>query len=56
VGLSVPVIGLGIATSYAPARDAMLVFAALVVVAIALSVRAVIRNAELTTEAFRSSK
>jgi MFS family permease len=56
VGLSVPVIGLGIATSYAPARDAMLVFAALVAVAIALSVRAVIRNAELTTEAFRSSK
>jgi hypothetical protein len=46
VGLSVPVIGLGIATSYAPARDVMLVFAALVAVAIALSVRAVIRNAE----------
>jgi hypothetical protein len=56
VGLSVPVIGLGIATSYAPARDVMLVFAALVAVAIALSVRAVIRNAELTTEAFSSSR
>ncbi len=56
VGLSVPVIGLGIATSYAPARDAMLAFAALVAVSIAFSVRAVIRNAELTTEAFRSSK
>src|SRR6202035_1463337 len=46
VGLSVPVIALGIATSYAPARDVMLVFAALVAVAIALSVRAVIRNAD----------
>jgi len=46
VGLSVPVIGLGIATSYAPARDVMLVFAALVTVAIAFSVRAVIRHAE----------
>jgi hypothetical protein len=45
VGLSVPVIALGIATSYAPARDVMLVFAAFVAVAIALSVRAVIRNA-----------
>jgi MFS family permease len=56
VGLSVPVIALGIATSYAPARDVMLVFAALVAVAIALSVRAVIRNAELTTEAFSSSR
>jgi MFS family permease len=56
VGLSVPVIALGIATSYAPARDVMLVFAALVAVAIALSVRAVIRNAEFTTEAFSSSR
>lgn len=56
VGLSVPVIALGIATSYAPARDVMLVFAALVAVAIALSVRAVIRNAELTAEAFSSSR
>ena len=56
VGLSVPVIALGIATSYAPARDVMLVFAALVAAAIALSVRAVIRNAELTAEAFSSSR
>jgi MFS family permease len=56
VGLSVPVIGLGIATAYAPARDVMLVFAALVAVAIALSVRAVIRNAELTGEAFSFSR
>jgi hypothetical protein len=56
VGLSVPVIALGIATSYAPARDVMLVFAALVAVAIAFSVRAVIRNAVLTAEAFSSSR
>jgi hypothetical protein len=56
VGLSVPVIALGIATSYAPARDVMLVFAALVAVAIALSVRAVIRNAELTAEAVSSTR
>jgi MFS family permease len=56
VGLSVPVIALGIATSYAPARDVMLVFAALVAVAIAFSVRAVIRNAELTAEAFSSAR
>jgi MFS family permease len=41
VGLSVPVLGLGIATTYAPARDVMLVFAALATIAIAGSVRAV---------------
>jgi MFS family permease len=56
VGLSVPVIGLGIATSFAPARDVMLVFAALVAAAIALSVRAVTRNAELTPGAFSPSR
>jgi MFS family permease len=44
IGLSVPVLGLGIATTYAPARDVMLVFAALSAVAIAVSVRAVIRG------------
>jgi MFS family permease len=43
VGLSVPVIGLGVATSYAPAREVMLVFVVLVVFAILGSVRAVIR-------------
>ncbi|HWF73228.1 MAG TPA: MFS transporter [Solirubrobacteraceae bacterium] len=42
VGLSLPVVGLGIATTYAPARDVMLVFAALAAAAIAASVRAVI--------------
>jgi MFS family permease len=41
IGLSVPVVGLGIATTYAPARDVMLVFSALAAVAIAGAVRAV---------------
>jgi MFS family permease len=44
IGLSLPVVGLGIATTYAPARDVMLVFAALAAVAIAVSVRAVVRG------------
>jgi MFS family permease len=44
IGVSLPVIGLGIATTYAPARDVMLVFAALAAIAIATSVRAVIRG------------
>jgi MFS family permease len=42
VGLSVPVLGLGIATQYAPARDVMLVFVAIIIVALVLSIRAVI--------------
>jgi hypothetical protein len=42
VGLSVPVVGLGVATRYAPARDVMLVFVAIVVVALVASLRAVI--------------
>jgi MFS family permease len=42
VGLSVPVLGLGIATQYAPARDVMLVFVAIVLVALVASLRAVI--------------
>jgi hypothetical protein len=41
VGLSVPVVGLGIATEHAPARDVMLVFVAIVVVALVASLRAV---------------
>lgn len=45
VGLSVPVIGLGIATTYMPARDAMLAFVVLVAVAVVWSVRAVVRFA-----------
>lgn len=42
MGLSVPVVGLGIATQYAPARDVMLVFVVLVIVALVASLRAVI--------------
>jgi hypothetical protein len=42
VGLSVPVVGLGIATQYAPARDVMLVFVAIVIAALVASLRAVI--------------
>jgi MFS family permease len=46
IGLSVPVIGLGIATEYVAARDVMLGFAAVAVAAIALSAWAVIRSTE----------
>jgi MFS family permease len=45
VGLSIPVIGLGVATTVWPAKDAMLVFALLVVAALAASVRSVLRRA-----------
>jgi MFS family permease len=41
IGLSIPVVGLGIATMYAPARDVMLIFVVLAAVAIAASVRAI---------------
>src|ERR1700734_1951166 len=44
IGLSAPVIALGIATEYAPARDVMLVFVVLAAAAIAAAVRAVLRN------------
>jgi MFS family permease len=44
VGLSVPVIALGIATEHVAARDVMLVFVVLAFAAIALSARAVIRR------------
>jgi len=44
VGLSVPVIALGIATKYVASRDVMLVFVALAIAVIALSARAVIRR------------
>ena len=49
VGVSVPVVGLGIATLYAPARAVMLVFVVLVAVAIAASVRAVMGAAASVT-------
>jgi MFS family permease len=42
VGLSVPVVGLGIATQYAPARDVMLVFVFIVAVAVIGAVRSVL--------------
>lgn len=42
IGLSLPVIGLGLATRYVPARDAVLAFAVLTALAIAASVRAVV--------------
>jgi hypothetical protein len=41
VGLSIPVIGLGIATAYLQARVVMLAFAAIAAIAIALAARAV---------------
>jgi MFS family permease len=41
IGLSLPVIGLGVATQYVPARDAMLVFAVLAALTIAVAARAV---------------
>jgi MFS family permease len=44
VGLSIPVVGLGIATMYAPARDVMLVFVVLAAAAIAASVRPLVRH------------
>jgi MFS family permease len=44
MGLSVPIVGLGIATEYIPARNAMLIFAALAVLAITASVRQVCRR------------
>jgi MFS family permease len=44
IGLSVPVVALGIATQYIAARDAMLVFVALVSIAVIGSVRAVLQQ------------
>jgi MFS family permease len=44
VGLSIPVIALGITTTYLPARDAMLGFEVIVALTIASSVRAVLRR------------
>jgi hypothetical protein len=44
VGLSAPVIALGVATEYVAPRDVMLVFVALAAIAIAAGVRAVLRH------------
>jgi len=48
IGLSVPVIGLGIATQHFAAREAMLAFVILVAIATVWSVRAVVRAAAQT--------
>ena len=53
IGLSLPVIGLGVATQYIPAREAMLVFAALAALTIGGSVRAVIKRAGETDHGSR---
>ncbi|MDT4938451.1 MAG: hypothetical protein QOG80_2122 [Pseudonocardiales bacterium] len=42
VGLSIPVVGLGVATQYIAAREAMLAFVAIVAVAVIVGVRAVL--------------
>jgi hypothetical protein len=44
IGLSVPVIALGVATEYVSARDVMLVFVVLAAIAIAAGTRAVLRH------------
>jgi hypothetical protein len=44
VGLSVPVVGLGIATQYLAAKDVMLVFVLIIAAAVVLSVRAVVQH------------
>jgi hypothetical protein len=48
LGLSVPVVGLGIATQWMPPREAMLGFVALVSIAVIVSVRAVLHHATST--------
>jgi hypothetical protein len=40
-GLSVPVVGVGIASQYAPARDVILIFAAVVAAAVFASIHAI---------------
>jgi hypothetical protein len=42
LGLSVPVVGLGVATYWVPPREAMLAFAVLVSIAVLLSVHAIL--------------
>jgi MFS family permease len=41
VGLSVPVVGLGVATEYAPTRDVILIFAAVVATAVVAAIHAI---------------
>jgi MFS family permease len=47
IGLSIPVIGLGVATMWWPARDAMLVFVLLAVLALLLTVRGIVRRSRV---------
>jgi hypothetical protein len=42
LGLSVPVVGLGIATSFAPTLEVMLIFAVIVAIAVTTCTRAVL--------------
>jgi MFS family permease len=56
IGLSAPIVGLGIATMYASPRDVMLVFAVLAAVAIAGSVRAVTQRSARAAVGPRSQK
>lgn len=46
IGLSIPVIALGVVTTYVPARDAMVGFASLVAITIAWSVRSVLDRSD----------
>jgi len=46
LGLSVPVVGLGVATQWVPAREAMIAFVALVSIAVIASVRAVLHHTD----------
>jgi MFS family permease len=56
IGLSVPIVGLGIATMYVSARDVMLVFAGVAAAAIAGSVRAVIQRSTRAAARPRSER
>jgi MFS family permease len=56
VGLSVPVVGLGIATRYAPARDVMLVFVVIVAVAIVRAVRSVLTQTAATSSSANTAR
>jgi MFS family permease len=56
IGLSVPIIGLGIATMYVSAREAMLVFAGVAAVAIVGAVRAVIQRSTRAAARPRSGR
>ena len=54
IGLSIPVIGLGLATTQWAAKDVMPVFAAIAMVAIALSIRAVLSGSQAAGRAVKT--